>query len=52
MDSTGLVTFLNALLNTLQVCFLAYLAARYRQNGNGSGTAGNATVTTDKGGKP
>lgn len=33
VDGTDLVTIFNGLLNTLQVCFLAYLAAKYQRNG-------------------
>lgn len=32
VSGADLLTAFNAMLNTLQVCFLAYIAARYQQN--------------------
>lgn len=32
VSGADLLTAFNALLNTLQVCFLAYIAAKYQNN--------------------
>lgn len=44
----GWVPVINALLNVVQVCVLAYVAARFRQGPPNSGNTGDASASLGK----